>query len=69
MGNVAKEGLHQGVILTGGIRLFKVIDISVQSSLQMVALGGAGAQGLLGSLSHLKIPNYLAMRIGGGWEW
>ncbi len=69
MGNVAKEGLHQGVILTGGIRLFKVLDISVQSGLQTVALGGSGEGGLLGSLSHLKIPNYLAMRIGGGWEW
>ncbi|WP_260320640.1 conjugal transfer protein TraF [Helicobacter gastrocanis] len=65
MGNVAKEGLHQGVILTGGIRLFKVIDFSVQSGLQTVALGGSGAQGILGSLASMKLPNYLAFRVGG----
>ncbi|WP_104639305.1 conjugal transfer protein TraF [Helicobacter bizzozeronii] len=73
MGNVSKEGLHEGVILTGGLRFFRVLDISVQSSLKMIAfnnldsLGGSG--GFLGGLSNLKIPTYLAFRIGGGWEW
>ncbi|WP_104684944.1 conjugal transfer protein TraF [Helicobacter bizzozeronii] len=73
MGNVSKEGLNEGLILTGGLRLFRVLDISVQSSLKMIAfnnldsLGGSG--GFLGGLSNLKIPTYLAFRIGGGWEW
>ncbi|WP_104750197.1 conjugal transfer protein TraF [Helicobacter cynogastricus] len=57
MGNIAKEGLHQGIILTGGIRLFKVLDISIQSSLQTASVGG------------IKLPNYMAVRLGGGWEW
>ncbi|CAM2746693.1 conjugal transfer protein TraF [Helicobacter felis] len=57
MGNISEKGLHQGIILTGGIRLFKVLDISVQSGLQKTALGG------------IKIPNYMALRLGGGWEW
>ncbi|WP_121021911.1 conjugal transfer protein TraF [Helicobacter vulpis] len=57
MGNIAQNSLHQGVILTGGIRFFKVLDISVQSGLQTTAFNG------------VKIPNYLAVRLGGGWEW
>ncbi|BCZ18915.1 hypothetical protein NHP190012_05570 [Helicobacter sp. NHP19-012] len=69
MGNVAQAGLHQGVILTGGIRLFRVLDFSVQSGLQTVALGGSAASGILGSLADMKLPNYLAFRVGGGWEW
>ncbi|WP_104686497.1 conjugal transfer protein TraF [Helicobacter felis] len=57
MGNISEKGLHQGIILTGGIRLFKVLDISIQSGLQTIAFGG------------IKIPNYMAVRLGGGWEW
>ncbi|WP_104695889.1 conjugal transfer protein TraF [Helicobacter salomonis] len=57
MGNIAPNGLHQGIILTGGMRFFKVLDISVQSGLQTTAFNG------------IKIPNYLAIKLGGGWEW
>ncbi|WP_163556297.1 conjugal transfer protein TraF [Helicobacter suis] len=57
MGNIASESLHQGIILTGGLRFFKVLDISVQSGLQTMAF------------NSIKIPNYLAVRVGGGWEW
>ncbi|MFC3848447.1 conjugal transfer protein TraF [Helicobacter baculiformis] len=57
MGNLAKKSLHQGVILTGGVRLFKILDVSIQSGLQTTLFNG------------VKIPNYMALRIGGGWEW
>ncbi|WP_120955751.1 conjugal transfer protein TraF [Helicobacter mehlei] len=69
MGNVSKEGLNQGVILTGGLRLFRVLDISVQSSLKMIGFNNSQDSGPVGFLGNLKIPTYLAFRIGGGWEW
>ncbi|AFI05696.1 conjugal transfer protein TraF [Helicobacter cetorum] len=57
MGNMAKDNLDYGMILTAGIGFYKVFDISIQSSLKTQ------------KWSHYNIPEYVALRIGGGYTW
>lgn len=57
MGDMRKN--PYGVILTGGINFFHFLDLSVQSSLKTVDIGGSG----------LKLPNYFDVRFGGRFQW
>ncbi|WP_233707369.1 conjugal transfer protein TraF [Helicobacter cetorum] len=57
MGNIARDNLDYGVILTGGIGFYKVFDISIQSNLKTQ------------NFSNYHIPEYVALRIGGGYTW
>ncbi|AFI03791.1 conjugal transfer protein TraF [Helicobacter cetorum] len=57
MGNMARDNLDYGIILTGGIGFYKVFDISIQSSLKTQ------------KFDNYAIPEYVALRIGGGYTW
>lgn len=52
MGDMANQ-FEQGVIMTGGINLLGFLDIAIQASSEMFDLKG------------YKVPNYMAVKIGG----
>ena len=49
---------NSGLILTAGVNLFGFLDIAVQSSLKLTEIN-----------NKLKIPDYLSLKIGGGFSW